>query len=190
MPLALPADATLVADIAPGIVWLALLLAVILLLDKLFLTDFMDQGIVHWYLSPSPMLLMIYCRLLTVSILFLVACCALLPLFMLLYQLSFSATLHLALTFLLGIPSLIAIGAIFSALLVGVGSRSVLLPLLILPLWSPILIFASNCLYQQQLGLPTLSHFALLGAIFVISLAIAPLAIQAALHLGLDHETH
>jgi len=185
-PLALPAELSLHQKIGPGMVWVATLLAVVLLLDKLFNADFIDHAITHWHHSPYSIMIFIYCRLLTVSALFLLAVLSLTPIFLLLYQLSINTILHLMITFALGIPSLIAIGAVVSALLIGVGSRTMLLPLLIIPLWLPVLIFSTSSIYQQMLGLPTAGHIALLAAILLTTFTLAPWGVKAALTMGLE----
>lgn len=185
-PMALPAEGAMLAKIGPGMIWIGVLLSVILILDKLFLADFSDQAIIHWLMSRYPLMTFVYIRCLSVSVLFIISMVVLVPVIVLLYQFSWQTGLHLLATLILGIPSLIAIGAVISALLVGVGQRSLLLPLLIIPLWCPVLIFSTTSIYQQMLGMPTMGHFALLSAILLLTYSTAPFAVAASLRMGLE----
>lgn len=186
-PLALPAELTLTfGQIAPGLIWIAVLLAIILMLDKLFLADFMDFALIHWLQSPYPLPWFVCLRLLSVTLVFLITSSFILPITFILYQYSFSVWWHLQLSLCLGVPTLVAMGAIVSALLVGVGQRSILLPLLIMPLWVPVFIFATSSVYLAELGLPVMGLWAMLLALWLLSWSLAPFVIGAALRMGLE----
>lgn len=185
-PMALPADATQLREIGPGLFWIALLLSLLLSLDKLFNSDFVEHAITHWLLSPLPMSVWVIIRISFISVCFMGLSIAILPMFIIVYDLPILVFWHQCLCLLLSLPSLIALGAIVSALLVGVGVRSVLLPLLITPLWLPILIFATQALILAQQGLPVAAHYIMLLAITCVTLTLSPLVVSASLRMGME----
>ncbi len=86
---------------------------------------------------------------------------------------------------LLGTPVLSFIGAIGVALSVGLRRGGMFLALLVLPLFVPVLIFATAAVVAAAAGLPAASHLYLLGALLALSLSAAPFAIAAALRISL-----
>lgn len=185
-PLALPAEVTLLKLVAPGLIWIAILLAIVLMLDKLFVADMTDFALQHWLQSAFPLPWFVCLRLLSVSGLFILCASLLLPLITQLYPLSLTVWLHLQISLVLAVPTLVALGAIVSALLVGIGQRSSLLPLLIMPLWVPVLIFATSSIYLATQGLDVTGLWALLLALWLVSWSLAPFVISAALRMGLE----
>ena len=89
-------------------------------------------------------------------------------------------------TLALGTPVLSLVGAIGTALTVGLRRGGVLLSLLVLPLYIPVLIFGSNAVGTAADGLPVVGQLYFLGALLVLSLTLAPLAIAAALRISLS----
>ena len=87
---------------------------------------------------------------------------------------------------LLGTPTLSLIGAIGAALTVGLRRTGVLLTLLILPLYIPVLIFGTGAVTAAANGMDVLGHLAILGAMFMVALVMAPLAAGAALKISLN----
>ena len=89
-------------------------------------------------------------------------------------------------TLALGTPVLSLVGAIGTALTVGLRRGGVLLSLLVLPLYIPVLIFGANAVGTAADGLPVVGQLYFLGALLVLSLTLAPLAIGAALRISLS----
>jgi len=187
-PLGVGPRAETLALIAPGIIWVGALLATLLSLDSLFTFDHTDGSLEQLVLTPQPLSILMLAKvtahwLITGIPLILVS-----PLLVLFLQLPFSSLPVLALSLCLGTLSLSLIGAIGAALTVGIRNGGVLLALLILPLFVPVLIFGAGTLRAWQLGLPTEAQLSLLAAIAVFSLALAPLAIAAAVRIGVGNE--
>jgi heme exporter protein B len=89
-------------------------------------------------------------------------------------------------TLALGTPILSLVGAIGTALTVGLRRGGVLLSLLVLPLYIPVLIFGANAVGTAADGLPVIGQLYFLGALLVLALTLAPLAIGAALRISLS----
>ena len=85
-----------------------------------------------------------------------------------------------------GTPTLSLIGAVGTALTVGIRRSGLLLTLLVLPLYVPVLIFGASVVLAAEAGLPTVGHFYILGAMMMLALALAPIATSAALRISLN----
>ena len=184
-PLAISPDSVFLAQIGPGVLWVAALLATLLSLDMLFQSDFQDGTLEQLLLSPQPLYLSILAKVFGHWLLSGLPLTLLSPLLGMMLFLPGDALATLMLTLLLGTPVLSFIGAVGSALTVGLRKNGLLLSLLVLPLYIPVLIFASTAVQAVSLGLPVTGHFALLGAMLALSVVLAPLAISAGLRISL-----
>lgn len=183
-PLGIGPEAQTLARIAPGIIWVAALLATLLSLDRLFKSDHADGSLEQMLLSPYPMFILVLAKILAhwlITGLPLLLIAPLLAVLLHLNELSYSA---LFLTLLLGTPVLSLLGAIGAALTVGIKKGGVLLSLLILPLYIPVLIFATSAIDTAALGLPYNGQLAIIAALFFGSLSLAPFAVGAALKVS------
>jgi len=183
-PLGIGPESTTLARIAPGIIWVAALLSCLLSLDRLFKTDYQDGSLEQMLLSPYPVFILTLAKitahwLLTGLPVLLVA-----PLLAVLLHLPEQSYGALMLTLLLGTPVLSFIGAIGVALTVGLKKGGVLLSLIVLPLYIPVLIFATSAIDTAALSLPYSGQLAIIGALFFGSLTLAPLAVGAALKVS------
>jgi len=172
--------------IAPGIVWVAALLASMLALEQLFANDHADGTLEQMLLSPQPVALLVFGKvwahwLVTGLPLVIVA-----PVLGLQYDLSTDALGVLMLSLLLGTPSLSVIGAIGAALTLGVRGGGVLVSLLVLPLYIPVLIFGAGAVEATASGLGGVSHLYMLAAILLMAMLLAPLAAAAALRISAE----
>ncbi len=184
-PLALGPDANLLQQIAPGVMWVAALLAVLLGQHRLFETDWVDGALEQWLLAPAPLSLLVGLKvaahwLLGVLPLLLVA-----PLLGWQYGLDQAVVGVLLASLALGTPSLCLLAALGAALTLGVRGQ-LLLALVVLPLSVPILIFGSHAVAQAQQGLSAAPALNLLGACLCLALLAGPWAIAAALRLALE----
>lgn len=185
-PLALTPDPKLLTLISPGIIWVGILLSTLLSLDKLFRLEFEHHMIEQWLLSPIDFKYFILIKLISHWCISIIPLILLLPLISVGLHLSFYTTEILLWTILLGTPSLSFIGAIFSALTVSLKQTGLLLALLVLPFYIPILIFAASAVSNSITGLAVVPQLALLGAILLLTLPLAPLATSAALRIGVS----
>ena len=170
--------------IGPGVIWVAAILSSLLGLERLFRDDFQDGSLEQLMLSstslPAAALVKVAAHWLT-SILPLIILSPLLALFLHLSEPMYWALLK---TLLLGTPLLSLIGAIAVGLTVGLNRGGVLLALLLLPVFIPLLIFATSAVESASMQLPYSAQLAIIGAMFLLSLALAPFAIAYALRVS------
>ncbi len=185
-PLGVGVDPALLRTMAPGVVWVAALLASMLSLARLFADDHQDGTLEQLLLSSTPLPLLVLAKMaahwLTSGLLLALAS----PLLALQFDLSGSATVVLATSLLLGTPLLSLIGGIGAALVVGVRGAGVLLSLLVLPLVVPVLVFGAGAVGASEAGLGAGAHLSLIGAMLALALVLAPLAAAAALRISID----
>lgn len=185
-PLGVGPGPQLLQTIAPGVIWVAALLATLLSMERLFRSDFEDGALDQLLLSPHGLSGLVLAKLLAHWLVTGAPLIIVSPLLGILLQLSPQALGALALTLLLGTPVLSLVGAIGVALTVGVRRGGVLLTLLVLPLYVPVLIFGTAAVAAASSGLPIQGHLALLGAILILALTLSPFAIAAALRIISD----
>lgn len=185
-PLAVSPEPTLLKTIAPGVIWVAALLAAMLSLDGVFRSDFDDGSLEQLVLSPFPMALLVMAKVFAHWLITGFPLILLSPLLGILFHLESEALSALFMTLALGTPVLSFIGAIGVALTVGLRRGGVLLSLLVLPLYIPVLIFGASAVANAAAGLVITGQLAFLGALLAGSVALAPLASAAALRISLN----
>ncbi|PEH72101.1 heme exporter protein CcmB [Edwardsiella tarda] len=185
-PLSIGPEPQLLARIAPGIVWVAALLASLLSLERLFKDDFLDGSLEQLVLMPAPLTLTVLAKVVAHWLLTGLPLLILSPLVALLLSFNVATWQAVALTLLLGTPTLSFIGAIGVALTVGLRKGGVLLSLLVLPLYIPVLIFATSAIDAASMGMPIGGHLAILGAMLAGSMTLAPFAAAAALRVSIQ----
>ncbi|GGA98679.1 MULTISPECIES: heme exporter protein CcmB [Agarivorans] len=185
-PIAVGPEPLLLAKIAPGILWVAALLSSLLSLERLFRDDFADGSLEQMMLSGCSLSLIALAKIIAHWLITGLPILLLSPLLAVLLSLewhSYQATFY---TLLLGTPVLSLIGSVGVALTVGLRKGGVLLSLLILPLYIPVLIFATSTIEAASLSLPYSGHLAIMGAISLVSLTLAPFATAAALRVSVN----
>ena len=185
-PLGVGAESNLLAKIAPGVVWVAALLAALLSLDGIFRPDFEDGTLEQLVLSAHPVPILVLAKvaahwLITGLPLLLVA-----PLLATSLGLPESAKGPLLASLLLGTPVLSLVGAIGVALTVGLSKGGMLLSLLVLPLYVPVLIFGVSAVNAASMGLPSAAQMYIMAAFLVLAVTLAPVATGAALKVSLS----
>lgn len=185
-PMGITPEARILETIAPGVIWVAALLAAMLSLDTLFRSDFEDGALEQILLSPHPAAVLVLAKVLAHWLVTGLPLILVAPLLGVLLALPGEAMWVLVATLALGTPVLSLVGAIGTALTVGLRRGGVLLSLLVLPLYIPVLIFGSNAVGTAADGLPVVGQLYFLGALLVLSLTLAPLAIAAALRISLS----
>ncbi|SDU12185.1 heme exporter protein CcmB [Halopseudomonas salegens] len=184
-PLAVGPEPGTLQIMAPGVVWVAALLATLLSLDGLFRSDYEDGSLEQWVLSPYPLALMVLIKVVHHWLISGLALVLLAPVFALMLSLPLAVVPVLCLTLLLGTPVLSLLGAVGAALTVGLkGGGGVLLALLILPLYIPVLILGTGAVEAAMQGLPVAGYLLWLGCLAVLALTLAPFAIAAGLRIG------
>jgi heme exporter protein B len=179
-------EASVLGQFAPGIIWVLVLLANLLALDGLFRRDFDDGTLEQMLLLGRPQFLVVLAKLAVQWSVTGLAMTLLAPAAALLLYLPVEALGMTMLALLAGSPALTLLGAVGAALTVGLRRGGVLLALLVLPLAVPTLIFGAGAVTLTLSGIDASAQIFWLLAISMLSLTIAPFAIQAALHISLE----
>ncbi|WP_372758857.1 heme exporter protein CcmB [Litorivivens sp.] len=185
-PLGLGPSPQILAELAPGILWIVALLSVLMASDALFKGDFDDGTLEQILLSPVPLYTTVLMKTLAHWLLTGVPLTLLSPLLALMLQMPSEGLGALLLSLGCGSLVLSFIAAIGAALTVGLKRGGVLLSLLVLPLFVPVLIFGSAAVQRAVAGMDASSPLALLAALALFFLALAPFAIGGALRVSLD----
>jgi heme exporter protein B len=185
-PLGIGPEPALLRRIAPGVLWVAALLATMLGLPRLFAADFADGTLEQMALSPHPFALLMAGKVIAHWLLSGLPLVLLAPVLGLQFDLPADALGILMLALLLGTPLLSLIGAIGAALTLGVRGSGVLISLLVLPLYVPALIFGAGAVESHIAGLGAEGHLSILAALLALSLFFAPWATTAALRIAMD----
>lgn len=183
-PLGVSPQPELLATIAPGVVWVAALLAVLLSVDGLFRADH-DSGALEQLLSaPQNLYVPVLAKLVAHWLLTGLPLVLVAPLLGYMLHLPSAAIGVLFVAVLLGTPTMIAIGAIGASLTVSLRSGGILLSLLVLPLYVPVLVFGAGVVSYAAKGLPVSGVLALLAAMMLASFTLAPAAVAAGLRIS------
>ncbi|MDX1569752.1 MAG: heme exporter protein CcmB [Xanthomonadales bacterium] len=185
-PLGLGPDIPRLREIAPAVIWIAALLSSLLALNHLFAEDFADGSLEQLVVSEHPLPWLMMSKVLAHWLISGLPIVLLSPVLAFSYQLPADGTAMLFITLLLGTPTLSLIGAIGVALTVGLRRGGMFLALLVLPLFVPVLIFATAGVVSTVSGLPDTSHVFFLTAMLVLALTLAPFAVSAALKISLS----
>ncbi len=185
-PLGIGPELNTLRLIAPGVFWVAALLASMLALERLFSIDFLDGSLEQMLLAPQPLVVLVLAKVSAHWLITGLPLVFMAPLLGLQYDLSAEALTVLMLSLLLGTPALSLIGAIGAALTLGLRGGGVLVSLLVLPLCIPVLIFGAGAVEANVSGLGEQGHLSMMGAILVLSLLLAPLATGAALRVSAE----
>ena len=185
-PLGIGTDPALLARIAPGIIWVAALLAALLSFERLFKDDFIDGSLEQMMLAPQPLTWLVSAKVFSHWLLTGLPILLVSPLLAVFLSLEVNTFWALFLTLLIGTPILSLLGAIGVALTIGLRKGGVLLSLIMLPLSIPILIFSTMAIDAATYGQPYLGLLALLGAMLVAAITLAPFAIAASLRVSVS----
>lgn len=185
-PLAVSPDPALLRSIAPGIVWVAALLASLLGLSRLFAADHADGTLEQIVLAPAPLPALVAGKVLSHWLATGVPLVLLSPLAGVQFGLAADSIALLAASLLLGTPILSWLGAIAAALTLGARGGSSLLALLVLPLAVPVLIFGAGSVVSFESGLGFDAHLSLLAAGMMLAWVFGPAA--TALAVRIAHE--
>lgn len=185
-PLGIGPESALLRRIAPGVLWVAALLAAMLSLNRLFAADWLDGTLEQLSLSPTPLGLLVAGKIAAHWLVSGLPLVLIAPVLGIQFDLAPEALTILMLSLLLGTPLLSLIGAIGAALTLGVRGGGVLVSLLTLPLYIPALIFGAGAVEAEIAGLGAGGHLSLLGAMLTLGVFFAPWAATAAVRISLE----
>jgi heme exporter protein B len=185
-PLGVGAETKILQNVAAGVIWVAALLASLLSLDGIFRSDFEDGTLEQFMLSAHPVSLLVIAKVVAHWLVTGLPLLAIAPLLGVLLSLSAKAIGVLVITLALGTPVLSLIGSVGVALTVGLRRGGIILSLLVLPLYVPVLIFASSAVETAAAGIPVTAQLSILGAMLAFALSLAPVATAASLRVSLS----
>ena len=185
-PLGIGPETEQLRKLAPGVLWVAALLATMLSLPRLFADDHRDGTLEQLALSPQPLGLIVLGKVAAHWLVSGLPLALIAPVLGIQFDLSGDALFVLTAAILLGTPALSGIGAIGAALTLGLRGGGVLLSLLVLPLYIPVLIFGAGAVDATVSGLGGEGHLSLLAAMTIAAIGFAPWASAAALKIALE----
>jgi heme exporter protein B len=185
-PLGVGPDPAMLRAIAPGVIWVAALLASMLALTRVFALDHADGTLEQMLLAATPLGAIVAAKVLAHWLVTGLPLVLLAPVLALQFDLPQQFLDDLVLSLLLGTPALSLVGAIGAALTLGLRGGGALLALLVLPLYVPVLVVGAGALDAAAAGLGAGAHLLLLGAFLVVAGAFAPWV--AAVALRIAHE--
>jgi heme exporter protein B len=185
-PLALGAEIALLKRIAPAIIWVAALLASLMSIDNLFRADYDDGSLELMVMTPHSLSVLVLAKVTAHFVLSSVPLLLISPLMGLMLHMDSDVIGVLMLTLLLGMPVLSLIGGIAVALTLGLRKGGALMSVLVLPLYVPILIFASSAIDAEISGFPVSGHLSMMCAILFLAITLTPLPTAAALKMSLS----
>jgi heme exporter protein B len=181
-PFGIGPETELLRKIAPGVVWVAALLASMLSLGRMFANDYQDGTL----LTPQPLYLVVLGKTLAHWIVSEVPLVLIAPLVGVQFDLGGETLGLLCASLLLGTPVLSLIGSVGAALTLGLRGGGVLISILVLPLYIPALIFGAGAVEASISGMSPTPHLYLLGAFAIVSAIFSPWAAAAALRISLE----
>jgi heme exporter protein B len=185
-PLAVGPEPNLLAIIAPGVIWVAALLACMLSLTRTFESDHADGTLEQMLLAATPLSMIVIARVFAHWLVSGLPVVALSPLLALQFDLPTDLLPVLVASLLLGTPVLSLVGAIGAGLTLGLRGGGVLLALLVLPLYVPVLVIGAGALDAAAAGQGATAHLLLLAALLVLAGAFTPWAIAASLRISAE----
>lgn len=185
-PLGIGPEPNLLLRIAPGVIWVAALLSALLSMERLFRDDFLDGSLEQLMLTKTPLGVIVTAKVIAHWLLTGLPILLVSPLLAIFLSLDTNTYIATFITLLLGTPVLSFVGAIGVALTVGLRKGGVLLSLLILPLFIPVLIFATSAIDAASFGASYAGPVAILGAMLAASITFSPFAIAASLRVSMS----
>ena len=185
-PLGVGPEQQLLRTMAPGILWVAALLASMLALGRLFSLDHADGTLEQMVLSSEPLTVIVIGKVIAHWLVSGFPLVLLAPVLAVQFDLPASSVAVLFLSLLLGTPVLSLVGSIGAALTLGIRGGGVLVSLLVLPLYVPVLIFGAGAVGAEASGVGATAHLLLLGGALAGAAALTPWATAAGLRIALE----
>jgi len=185
-PLGVSPQPNFLSEVAPGVVWVAALLATLLSLDSLFRSDYEDGTLEQVILSPQPLMVVCFAKVVGHWMTTGLPLTLLSPLIGLMLFLPAEGMFGLLSSLLIGTFTLSLVGAIGAGLTVGLKRGGVLISLVVLPLYIPVLIFGSGVVEAAAMGIPYDGFLAIMGAMLALGCVLAPVAISAAVKISVS----
>ncbi|WP_173054654.1 heme exporter protein CcmB [Candidatus Nitrotoga sp. AM1P] len=185
-PLGVGPEMDMLRKMAPGVVWVAALLASMLSLGRMFSADYLDGTLEQMMLVPQSLSVLVLAKILAHWMVSGLPLVIMAPVLGLQFDMPAQALWVLIAALLLGTPILSMIGAVGAALTLGLRGGGALVSLLVLPLCIPVLIFGAGAVEAVVSGTSVGSHLSLLGALLVMALVFTPWVTALALRISVE----
>jgi heme exporter protein B len=185
-PLALSPKPEFLRSIAPGVLWVAALLATLLALDRLFRSDLEDGSLEQLVLADCPLALIMLAKVLAHWLVSGIPVLVMAPFLAITYHLPAAAVPVMLLSLLLGMPALCLIGAVGAALTVGLRQGGALLAVMVGPLMLPVLMLGARATDLAALGEDPTGVLYLLGAVLALAVGLAPLGTALGVRISVE----
>jgi heme exporter protein B len=185
-PIGISPDPERLGEIAAGVLWISALLASLLAMDSLFRNDFEDGSLEQLLISPHPLYFLVLAKNIAHWLISGLPVVIISPVVAYMLRLPGDSYGTLFATLLIGTPVLSLVGSIGVALTVGLGSRGLILAVITLPMSVPVLIAGTLTIQETLNGASLVGYMAILGAMFIGSLTLAPLASATALRISVN----
>ncbi|MFT4654196.1 MAG: heme exporter protein B [Kangiellaceae bacterium] len=183
-PLAIGPNPETLQLVSGGVVWVAAILSLLMGLDRLFRDDYSDGSLEQMIISPTPLYMVVLVKVITHWLVNIVPLLLISPMLALFLNMTNTMYLTLILTLLLGTPIISFVGAIGVALTVGLQRSGVLVALLLIPLFIPLLIFATSAIEYASMNLPIGPLLGFMASMLLFTLAISPVVIAYSLKVS------
>lgn len=185
-PIGISPEPDRLSEIAAGVLWISTLLASLLAMDNLYRADYEDGSLEQLLLAPHSLYFMVLAKNLAHWLISGLPVVLISPLIAYMLNLPAESFGTLFVTLLLGTPVLSLLGSIGVALTVGLGSRGLILAVITLPMSVPVLIAGTMAVQQTLNGASLAGYLAIMGAMLLASISLAPLASAAALRISVN----
>lgn len=185
-PMGVGPELDMLRKMAPGVVWVAALLASMLSLGRMFSADYLDGTLEQMMLAPQSLSMLVLGKILAHWMVSGLPLVLMAPVLGLQFDMSSEALWVLIAGLLLGTPILSMIGAVGAALTLGLRGGGVLVSLLVLPLCIPVLIFGAGAVEAVATGMSVVSNMSLLGALLVLAWVFTPWVTAQALRISME----
>lgn len=186
VPLGIGTDKAQLTAIAPGMLWVAALLASLLSVDMLFRRDYDDGTLEQYLLLPNQLYGIVWIKVLVHWLFTGLPLVLISPLLGMMLSLPPVAMPVLMMSLALGTVSLSLIGAIGASLTVSLRRGGLLVAVIVLPLYIPVLIFGASATAQAVGGIVPAGQLAMLGAFALLALGLSPLVVMAGLRIAVE----
>ena len=185
-PIGISPDPDRLGEIAAGVLWISALLASLLAMDNLYRADYEDGSLEQLLLSPHPLYFLVLAKNISHWLVSGLPVVLVSPIIAYMLNLPDAAYSIIFITLLIGTPVLSLLGSIGVALTVSLGSRGLILAVITLPMSAPVLIAGTLTVQETLNGASLGGYLAVMGAMFVGALTLAPMASAAALRISVN----
>ena len=185
-PIGISPDPDRLGEIAACVLWISALLASLLAMDNLYRADYEDGSLEQLLLSPHPLYFLVLAKNISHWLVSGLPVVLVSPLIAYMLNLPDAAYSIIFITLLIGTPVLSLLGSIGVALTVSLGSRGLILAVITLPMSAPVLIAGTLTVQETLNGASLGGYLAVMGAMFVGALTLAPMASAAALRISVN----